>query len=301
MIGENTQGPRIINMIQPYSVFLPECSQNGVIFNSPHSGAYFPEKFLEQISIDASLLHYSSDLLVDQLIRDTPLFGATGFVNHFARVYVDTNRSCREIDPEMFQNSPQKGNFKKNSKVARGFGIFSRKSYDGQELYQTRLPLSEIENRLDQVYNPVHKALSGLLDQIHQKHGFYILLDCHSMPSYEFIDPELSNSKQPDLIIGNCFDDSCSEKLTQYVANYFTNHGLKVAFNIPYAGGFNTQNYGQPHDNRNALQLEFSRALYMDENMLKPHEGFSPLQLLLTGLSENLSKNLSVFFPEQRP
>lgn len=286
--------------MQPYSVLQPECSQNGVVFNSPHSGPYLPEEFLNQISIDPSVLHYSSDTLVDRLISETPLFGATGFINHFSRIYVDTNRSSREVDPLMFQDSEQNINFERTGKVVRGFGIFSRKSYDGQEIYRNKLPFSEIEHRMEQVYNPVHKALANLLNQLHRKHGFYIMLDCHSMPSYEFIDPGLSNTKQPDLIIGNCFNDSCCENLTRHVAKYFINHGLKVGFNIPYAGGFNTQHYGKPDDNRNTLQLEFSRALYMKEKTLEPHEGFSPLQALLTGLSENLNENLSSFFPAEK-
>lgn len=283
-------------MIQPYSVIQPECGQNAIIFNSPHSGTYLPEKFLNQISVNSSLLHYSGDILVDQLIRNTPLFGATCFINHFARTYVDTNRSSHEIDPEMFEEPGLDHDFDITNKVARGFGIFSRKSYDGQEIYLDNLPLSEINHRLDLVYHPVHKALGNLLDHCHKKHGFYILLDCHSMPSYQFIDPRLSNTKQADLIIGNCFDDSCCNYLTQNVADYFSNHGLKTAFNVPYSGGYNTQTYGIPHDNRNALQLEFSRALYMDEKTLKPHEGFSPLQTLLTGLSEYLAD----FFSSQQ-
>lgn len=279
--------------MNPYSIIQPECPPNGVIFNSPHSGTYLPEKFLKQISVDPSLLRYSGDFLVDQLIRDTPLFGASCFLNHFVRTYVDTNRTCREIDPEMFQNVNQKHNFEQTGKVARGFGLFSRKTYDGQEIYQDKLPFPEIDHRLNLVYYPVHKALRSLLDHCHLKHGFYILLDCHSMPSYEFIDPGLSNTKQADLIIGNCFGDSCHKNLTQHVANYFSNHGLNVAFNTPYAGGYNTQHYGNPLDNRNALQLEFCRALYMDEKKLKPHNGFSALQLLLTGLSENLAEFFS--------
>lgn len=289
MIGENTQGRKLINIMKPYSIFKPEYPQNGLVFNSPHSGIHFPEDFLQQISIVPDLLHYSGDILVDQLIKNVLLFGATYFTNNFARTYVDTNRNSREIDPELFQRPDHKREFARTSKVARGFGIFCRKSYDGQEIYREKLPFSEIDHRLDLVYHPVHKALSGLLEQCYHKHGFYLLLDCHSMPSYEFINPKLSNKNQADLVIGNCFDESCNKNLAQHVANYFSNHGLKVVFNTPYSGGFNTQNYGKPLDNRNVLQLEFSRALYMDENTLKPNEGFIPLQLLLTGLSENLA------------
>lgn len=281
--------------MQPFSIFYPKNDPNGILFNSPHSGMYLPEDFLTQIILDPALLHHSGDILVDQLVRDVPKSGATSFINHYARTYVDTNRDAQEIDPDMFHN-PDIRPTTKSQKVARGFGIFSRKSYDGQDIYEAKLPAAEIDHRLSHVYHPVHDALRNALNDLHQQQGFCLLIDCHSMPSYAFIDPSLSNSKQPDLIIGDCFGTSCPENLSRHVARFFTERGLKVTFNVPYSGGFNTQAYGKPGDNRNALQLEFSRALYMDEKTLKPHEGFSPLQLLLTGLSENLAKNLADFF-----
>ncbi len=286
--------------MHPYSILSPAGPQNGILFNSPHSGTYLPDDFLEQISIAPEQLHYSGDMFVDRLITDTPKFGATGFISHYARTYVDTNRTAREIDPDMFINPPQRDKFTKSDKVMQGFGIFSRRSYDGQDIYSHPLPASEINRRLDRVYHPVHAALSELLEKIHQDHGYYLLLDCHSMPSYSFIGQELSRAIQPDLIIGDCFSQSCIGKISQHVAGYFTNHGLKVTFNTPYSGGFNTQEYSRPTGGRNTLQLEFNRALYMDEKTLKVHDGFMPLQDLLTGLSDNLGRNLSGFFPAEQ-
>jgi len=278
--------------MKAYSISIPDGRQNGILFNSPHSGTFLPERFLKQIAIDPDLLLYSGDILVDRLIKNTPLFGASVFINHFARIYVDTNRSAREVDPDMFRTRRQADNFDRSGKVARGFGLFSRKPYNGQDIYARKLDGSEIAHRLDQVYHPVHRALSGLLGQLLHRHGFYILIDCHSMPSQEFINPGLSGGQQADLVIGNCFETSCSENLTRQVTNFFLNHGLKVAHNTPYAGGFNSREYGRPEQHRHALQLEFNRALYMDEKTLKPNAGFLPLQALLTGLGENLDKKL---------
>lgn len=274
--------------MQPFSIFYPKNNSNGILFNSPHSSMYLPEDFLAQITIDPALLHHSGDILVDQLIRDVPKSGATSFINHYARTYVDTNRDAQEIDPGMFHN-PDIRPIAKSQKVARGFGIFSRKSYNGQDIYGAKLPATEIKHRLMRVYHPVHDALRTTLNDLHQRRGFCLLVDCHSMPSYAFIDPSLSNSKQPDLIIGDCFGTSCPENLSRHVACFFTDQGLKVTFNIPYAGGYNTRTYGNPNDNRHAIQLEFNRALYMDEKTLEPHTGFSALQKMLTEFSENIS------------
>jgi len=279
--------------MRPFSIFHPKNDPNGILFNSPHSGMYLPEDFRTQITLDPALLHHSGDILVDQLIRDVPKSGAMSLINHYARTYVDTNRDVQEIDPDMFHN-PNLPPTVKSPKVARGFGIFSRKSYDGQDIYGAKLPATEIDHRLSHVYHPVHDALRDALNDLHQQQGFCLLIDCHSMPSYAFIDPSLSNSKQPDLIIGNCFGTSCPERLSQHVARFFTDHGLKVTFNVPYAGGYNTKTYGNPGDHRRAIQLEFNRALYMDEKTLEPHDGFTALQKMLTEFSEDIS---NFFYP----
>ncbi len=277
----------------PFSILHPHGNPNSLVFNSPHSGTYFPKDALSQVAVDPALLHYSSDMYVDQLIKKTPYFGATVFHNHYARTYVDTNRSPLEIDPDMF-NAPL-GNipFKITDKVNHGFGIFSRRIYNGLEIYYHRLHISEISERLNKIYHPIHNELNSIIDQLYQKHGFTLFIDCHSMPSYNFIDPKLSNDSQADVIIGNCFNQSCGEIITEYIAKFFTKRGMKVAFNKPYSGGFNTQNYGIVSANKHALQLEFSRALYMNEETLTISKGLTKLQNIITALSEDLAKNLS--------
>ncbi|MCF8473798.1 MAG: N-formylglutamate amidohydrolase [Emcibacter sp.] len=290
-------------MINPYSILKAGKHQNGILFNSPHSGVYLPDHFLDQISVDPSQLPYSRDSFIDQLIKDTIIFGATNFIQHYCRLYVDTNRSAQEIDPEMFHLQDQKYNFERNYKVANGFGIFARKDHNGFDLYKKKLPPSEIDYRINQVYNPVHNALKAELEKIHHRNGYYILIDCHSMPSHRFINLRLSHQNQSDLIIGNNFHKSCSHTISQFIKNYFTACGLKVSFNTPYSGGYNTQHYGKyhnkPENKHHAIQLEFNRALYMDEGKLEPHSGFRELEKCITGLSESLSQNINEYLPDK--
>ena len=44
--------------------------------------------------------------------------------------------------------------------------------------------------------------------------------------------------------------------------------------NKPYAGGFITEHYGNPAADCHALQIEVSRALYMDERRFERSERF---------------------------
>lgn len=285
-------------MMTPCSIFSPTGTGKAILFNSPHSGIHMPDDFLKQISLDPDLLRHSSDTLVDQLIKYTPRFGATVMINNYSRIYVDTNRSAREIDPDMFFLAGQEHEFEQSRKVKLGFGTISRKSYNGREIYAARMPACEITRRLERVYHPVHRTMRQILDSLHHRHGKYLLLDCHSMPSYRFLGHAIPRATQPDLIIGNCYGASCAADLTEQVAQYFTQQGLIVTFNNPYAGGFNTQHYGTPDQGRHALQLEFNRALYLNETAGKMNKGFTGLQEMLTGLSACLFSDQDCLFSD---
>jgi N-formylglutamate amidohydrolase len=47
--------------------------------------------------------------------------------------------------------------------------------------------------------------------------------------------------------------------------NSYKTAGFEVAYNWPYKGGRITQTYGQPQKGQHTVQVEMSRALYMDE------------------------------------
>ena len=49
----------------------------------------------------------------------------------------------------------------------------------------------------------------------------------------------------------------------------------KVCRNIPFSGGYITQLYGQPSKNIHAVQVEISRALYMDEKSIRKNPDFN--------------------------
>ncbi len=91
----------------------------------------------------------------------------------------------------------------------------------------------------------------------------------------------------------------CWLSSTQQVEAYLTEHGYRVGRNTPYAGGYITQSYGLQtrmpdlQNNVHALQIEISRALYMDEKTYLCHEGFARLQDTLMGLLTHLQKAIA--------
>ena len=67
--------------------------------------------------------------------------------------------------------------------------------------------------------------------------------------------------------------------------------GDAFATNDPYRGGFSTGHYGRPSSGWHAIQVEVNRALYVDEETLRPRTGdFERTRALLLELVERLGR-----------
>ena len=77
--------------------------------------------------------------------------------------------------------------------------------------------------------------------------------------------------------------------LTDTVERALVGLGYVVARNAPYAGGYTTEAYGRPVEGVHALQIEISRALYLDEGSLCPKPSFQRLACDLERVFEALA------------
>jgi N-formylglutamate amidohydrolase len=143
-------------------------------------------------------------------------------------------------------------------RVRAGLGIFPRFLPPRVPVNRRRLSQADGEARWLAGHRPYHRALSQLLRAGRDRFGYIVLLDLHSMP-------QLPGERLPDLVLGDGFGRTCANAVPQAASRGAQGHGLSVARNYPYAGGFITQNYGRPAMGLHTLQLEFSRPLYMNE------------------------------------
>ena len=267
----------------PYEIVAPMEQKLPFIFNSAHSGRMYPARFLAQSRLNQHELRRSEDCFVDILFSEAPSLGAPVLKAHFPRAYLDANREPYELDPKMFEGRlPSYANIR-SMRVAGGLGAIPRIVAEGQEIYASRLPISEAMERIDTLYRPYHRALRGLLTKTHQRFGEAYLFDCHSMPSASL---GMETMSRPDIVLGDRFGTSCSSLAIDIAQQVFENLGYSVTRNRPYAGGFITEHYGNPAADIHAIQIEINRALYMDEESLEPHSGFSQLQQDLTNAIE---------------
>src|SRR5690606_19498822 len=139
------------------------------VFNSPHSGSFYPPRFLAMSRLDAFAIRRSEDCYVDELFSGAVGLGAPLLAAHFPRAWLDTNREPWELDPRMFSDPlPSHANVR-SARVAGGLGTIPRLVGEGQEIYLRRLPLSEALERIEGVYKPYHEQLKRLLTRTHAR------------------------------------------------------------------------------------------------------------------------------------
>jgi len=260
------------------------------VLSSPHSGNIYPAAFLAAARLDAHTLRKSEDAHVDELMCGAVALGAPLLAARFPRAYLDVNREPYELDPHLFHDRLPDFANTQSVRVVGGLGTIARIVSESEEIYRDRLAVSDAFERIDHLYRPYHALLGRLLDEAQAGFGFAVLIDCHSMPS---MSAGSAAALRPDIVLGDRFGAACQPAFMRLARDAFTDVGFRVVMNRPYAGGYITEHYGQPHRGRHAIQVEINRGLYMNEETFERSSGFEACQAALTEAMRRLFEALS--------
>ena len=236
-----------------------------LVLASPHSGTTYPPDLLAASRLDPVSLRRSEDSYVDEIFAGVPALGAPLVKAHFARAYLDPNREPFELDPAMFEDLLPDFVNCHSPRVRVGLGTIARVVASGEEIYARKLRFAEAVQRIERLYRPYHRSLAQLLEETRNRFGFYLLLDCHSMPSTTLPMSRAGQRSRVDIVHGDCHGTSCDPIVADTAQRMLSELGYIVVRNAPYAGGFTTTNYGKPSEGGHCLQIELGRGLYMDE------------------------------------
>ncbi|MFP7570944.1 N-formylglutamate amidohydrolase [Marivita sp. S2033] len=261
-----------------YHLVEPEANTSRVVFASPHSGRDYCWSFLRHTDLDELAIRSSEDAFVDRLFDCAPQFGAPFIKAGAPRAFIDLNRSAEELDPALIDGVRRQTH---NPRVASGLGVVPRVVANGRAIYRGKLPLHEAERRIAQYWHPYHAELRRLITRAHTKFGEAILVDCHSMPHEALDGVAKASSRRPQIVLGDRFGASASQTVIDQIEAAFTDAGLVVARNTPFAGAYITQAYGRPSRGQHAVQIEIDRSIYMDERDVRPNANFHNFRKLL--------------------
>jgi len=248
-----------------------------LVLASPHSGTHYPADLLAASRLDPLSLRRSEDSYVDEIFGAAPGLGAPLLKAHFARAYLDPNREPFELDPSMFEDTLPDFVNRHSPRVRVGLGTIARVVASGEEIYARKLRFAEAAQRIERLYRPYHRALAQLVEATRNRFGFYLLLDCHSMPSTTLPPRSGLGRGRVDIVLGDCHGTSCDPIVADTAQRLLVDKGYAVVRNAPYAGGFTTTHYGKPGEGGHCLQIEIGRGLYMDERSYERKAFFAQL------------------------
>ena len=268
--------------------YLP--GTRALVLDSPHSGTDYPPDFA--YACDLQTLRRAEDTHVEKLYDFAHGLGAGWVEAHFPRSYLDANRDTTEIDTSLFDSawpSAVSTDHKVMSKVRLGKGLIWRTTDDGHPIYDRQLSVAEVQARIVRCWVPYHAAVALAIDAAHQRHGYSIHINCHSMPAIAASHAtEFPGEAHADFVIGNRDGSTSSEPLARLVCDHLRELGYGVAYNHPYKGVELVRRHSAPLQHRHSLQVEINRKLYMSEDTLLMHAGFESLQTHLKSLVQLL-------------
>lgn len=228
----------------------PELTQGEgpLLLAQPHGGVEIPAAIFARLNpqgkaradTDWHIGRLYADLVADATIVRTPIH----------RYVIDANRDPADQSLYPGQNTTS---------------LCPTTTFDGADIYLAgQAPGDdEIRDRQERYHQPYHDTLQEQLERIHQRHGFAILYDCHSIRS---LAPYLFDGKLPDFNIGSNSGASCSSPIEAAVFRICESaEGYSTVANGRFKGGWTTRHYGQPERGFHAIQMELAQCNYMQE------------------------------------
>jgi N-formylglutamate deformylase len=256
--------------------FRPSLRPSPLVISFPHVGLDWPQSLGPRPQVN---FPRNADYAVDRLYVRAEALGAATIRARFSRLVVDLNRAEDDVSPELVPDHPaprpraslSSRSIGETRRPIRNRGVVWRSAVGNIPLLST-LSHAQFSGRIARFHRPYYRALELLIERRRRRFGYAVVLDAHSMPG----------SVAGDLVLGTRSGSACGSDLRELAMRalsgktdrqrlYFGSRWpLGLAVDDPYRGGQIIGTFGRPETHIHALQLEVSRALYMDELRLEP-------------------------------
>jgi N-formylglutamate deformylase len=234
--------------MEPY---LFQAGTSPLLVSMPHVGTHIPPGLAKGMTA-AALELPDTDWHVDRLYDFLPALGAGVLRATHSRYVIDLNRS-----PEGEALYPG----------ARNTELCPTSLFDDRPIYrQGHAPdAAAIAERRAAYWQPYHDRLAAELAAIKARHGYALLFDAHSIRSHV---PRFFEGRLWDINLGTGDGITASPAIAEAAAAAArAAAGYSSILNGRFKGGYITRHYGRPAAGIEALQLELSQIVYMEEEL----------------------------------
>lgn len=265
----------------PFERIGPPSALTPLVCAVPHAGRDYPPALHAVSAVPLATLEELEDRHADLLIADALAAGAVAIVARRARAWIDLNRGEEDLDPA--QRPPAGGGgpdmAPASARARAGLGLLPSR-VGRRDLWRVPADAADAAGRLHLVHRPYHLAIAAALDAARARHGFAILLDCHSMP------PLGRRHGPARVVIGDRHGASAGGRVSAAAAAAVATAGLAVAHNAPYAGAYTLMRHGRPDGGVHALQIEIDRTLYLERDLRTPSPGVARVAALIAAIAQ---------------
>ena len=236
-------------MPPPNDVFTLHRGSAPLLVSLPHDGSAIPDAIAERMT-DSARRAPDTDWHVARLYAFARELGASVLVPRHSRYVVDLNRPPDDVSLYPGHNTT---------------GLCPVVQFSGEPGYCDggEPDAAEIATRIEAYWRPYHAALQAEIARIRSVHGRVVLWEGHSIRGEV---PFLFEGRLPDLNLGTAAGASCSPALqARLEAVLAAQSRYDWVANGRFKGGHITRHYGAPSDGVDAVQLEISQRIYMDE------------------------------------
>ena len=221
-----------------------------LLISLPHDGTAVPYDIAARLT-DSARRVPDTDWHVSKLYDFARDLGASILVPKYSRYVVDLNRPPDDVSLYPGQNTT---------------GLCPHLQFSGDPVYLDgqNPDENEVASRVEHYWRPYHQALQAELQRIHAQHGRAVLWEGHSIRG---VVPFLFEGCLPDLNLGTAGGTSCSPSLQFRLESVLASQvRYDFVVNGRFKGGYITRQYGDPANGIDAVQLEISQRIYMDED-----------------------------------
>lgn len=272
---------------EAYSLFLAQQAVP-LVMDSPHSSPIFPSDFNACLPLND--LRDGEDVFIDALWSHAPEHGVHLLLAEFARTYIDPNRHIGDVDLSMIDGEwPH--TYVPSGKANIGKSLIWRTLDDGRPIYDRKLSVDEVQQRIQRYALPYQAQLQKLIDDHHQSFGVSYHINCHSMNAVSGKMGEGgAGIARADVVLGDRDGTTCDAEFTHLVKDFMQGCGYDVKINDPFKGVELVRAFSNPAQGKHSLQVELNKRLYTDDTGRGKGAGYDKLSTDLQQLTAVLAQ-----------